>query len=404
MGKTAKWLKSLLTGKKDKSRNISNNQNSSVVPENPTTTVSIPLPPTTPKEKRRWSFRRSSASATPVRELNSVEQVVTPSPPPPPAPPVVTDVIRVSGSADDEKVDAGEEAAAKMIQAVFRSYLARKALKALKGIVKLQALVRGHLVRRQASVTLKCMQALVTAQARARAQRIRMVEDSRPASRRQSPHRRSTTPDQRLRHGYHEIDSGLEENIKIVEIDHGDSKASLQSRNSYSMEHRFSNHQASPVTSSYLADQISPGACSGHFEDHFFTVAQSSPHYAESETFEYSFCPNYMANTESSRAKARSQSAPKSRPDSIERQPSGRRRSSTEGRNHVPKAMKMKRSSSHVGAAEKNSQYQYQYQYPWSIKLDRSSVSLIDSECGSTSTVLTNTNYCRSHFGYDVRV
>ncbi|PPR91204.1 hypothetical protein GOBAR_AA29469 [Gossypium barbadense] len=384
MGKTAKWLKSLLTGKKDKSRNISNNQNSSVVPENPTTTVSIPLPPTTPKEKRRWSFRRSSASATPVRELNSVEQVVTPSPPPPPAPPVVTDVIRVSGSADDEKVDAGEEAAAKMIQAVFRSYLARKALKALKGIVKLQALVRGHLVRRQASVTLKCMQALVTAQARARAQRIRMVEDSRPASRRQSPHRRSTTPDQRLRHGYHEIDSGVEENIKIVEIDHGDSKASLQSRNSYSMEHRFSNHQASPTD--------------------FFTVAQSSPHYAESETFEYSFCPNYMANTESSRAKARSQSAPKSRPDSIERQPSGRRRSSTEGRNHVPKAMKMKRSSSHVGAAEKNSQYQYQYQYPWSIKLDRSSVSLIDSECGSTSTVLTNTNYCRSHFGYDVRV
>lgn len=123
MGKTAKWLKGLLTGKKDKSRNISNNQNSSVVPENPTTTVSIPRPPTTPKEKRRWSFRRSSASATPVRELNSAEQVVTPSPPPPPAPPVVTDVIRVSGSADDEKVDAGEEAAAKMIQAVFRSCL-----------------------------------------------------------------------------------------------------------------------------------------------------------------------------------------------------------------------------------------------------------------------------------------
>jgi len=46
--------------------------------------------------------------------------------------------------------------------------------------VKLQALIRGHLVRKQAKATLRCMQALVTAQARARAQRIRMVSDGKP--------------------------------------------------------------------------------------------------------------------------------------------------------------------------------------------------------------------------------
>ncbi|KAM0060642.1 hypothetical protein Hdeb2414_s0004g00126491 [Helianthus debilis subsp. tardiflorus] len=41
------------------------------------------------------------------------------------------------------------------------------------------------------------------------------------------------------------------------------------------------------------------------------------------------------------------------------------------------------------------------YHYPWSVKLDKSTVSLFGSECGSTSTVLTNINYRQSHVGYD---
>ncbi|XWS53934.1 hypothetical protein CRYUN_Cryun10bG0042700 [Craigia yunnanensis] len=462
MGKTGKWLKSFLTGKKDKEKEkgkYTSNQNSSVAPENPATPISIP--PTTPKEKRRWSFRRSSATEMPIKDLNCTEQVATT---PTPSVEAAMDnedeqkkhamevavataaaadaavvaaqaavvVIRLTAAAN-EKASAAEEAAAIKIQSVFRSYLARKALNALKGLVKLQALVRGHLVRKQATATLKCMQALVTAQARARAQRIRMVEDTKPASQRQSPHRRSTS-EHRIRHAYHEIDRGMEENIKIVEMDLGDSKGSLKSRNSYShhpqaervVEHRFSihypsnhayskqeNYQVSPAPSA-LTD-MSPRACSGHFEDCSFSTAQSSPEYysaiskpdpsklpfafprpeyGESVSHDYPLFPNYMANTESSRAKVRSQSAPKSRPDSFERQPS-RRRTSMEGRNHVPRAVRMQRSSSHIGATAQN------YQYPWSVKLDRSAVSLKGSECGSTSTVLTNTNYCRSHFAYD---
>ncbi|KAK2664413.1 hypothetical protein Ddye_002987 [Dipteronia dyeriana] len=62
-----------------------------------------------------------------------------------------------------------EHYAAIAIQTSFRGYLARRALRALRGLVKLQALVRGQNVRYQAKLTLKCIQALVRAQDHQRA-------------------------------------------------------------------------------------------------------------------------------------------------------------------------------------------------------------------------------------------
>ncbi|CAI9771316.1 unnamed protein product [Fraxinus pennsylvanica] len=459
MGKTSKWIRNFLTGKKDKEKEKNNANNLHISAGNgnqqpPTTPKSIL--PTTPKEKRRWSFRRSSAAAVLRQQESNSGDSITATPcaqaaamelDSDPKRHALAVAMATAAAADaavaaakaaaamiqlttaaSGRASAVEEAAAIKIQSVFRGYLARKALDALKGLVKLQALVRGHLVRKQATATLRCMQALVTVQERARAQRIRMAEETTQFNNQMQFKHRKSTQENRFRPS----NQDFEENIKIVEMDLGDSRPSTKGGNSYSNygqieknENRISMHNSaytkpdhqkiSPAPSNIT--DMNPKACSGHFDEYSFNTAQSSPQcysalskpdpsrnpsphprseYAESLYNEYPFYPSYMANTESSRAKVRSHSAPKQRPvESFERQPS-RRRPSLEGRN-VPRAVRMQRSTSHVGSTAQN------YHYPWSVKLDRSAVSLKDSECGSTSTVLTNTNNCRSLVGIEVQ-
>lgn len=88
------------------------------------------------------------------------------------APAAIAEAVRLGGINKSK-----EEKAATLIQSYYRGYLARCALRALRGLVKLQALVRGHNVRKQAQMTMRCMQALVRVQSKVRARRLQLVQE-----------------------------------------------------------------------------------------------------------------------------------------------------------------------------------------------------------------------------------
>ncbi|KAJ8464851.1 hypothetical protein OPV22_027403 [Ensete ventricosum] len=86
----------------------------------------------------------------------------------------VQNQVIVGSHASSDTTQVLEECAATKIQAAFRGFLSRRAFHALKGIIRLQALIRGHLVRRQAVATLHCTWGIVKFQALVRGQRARL--------------------------------------------------------------------------------------------------------------------------------------------------------------------------------------------------------------------------------------
>ncbi|XP_027330101.1 protein IQ-DOMAIN 31 isoform X2 [Abrus precatorius] len=163
MGKSpGKWIKTVLFGKKSSKSNISKgrelvNQKEGVITSNVSET-GLALEPTSNtiarhEEDLELDNKEAENGLPENQEINIVGSV------------------HQDAALDPEKIQL-EEAATKA-QAAFRGYLARRAFRALRGIIRLQALIRGHLVRRQAVATLCSIYCIVKFQALVRGGRVR---------------------------------------------------------------------------------------------------------------------------------------------------------------------------------------------------------------------------------------
>ncbi|KAK8931136.1 hypothetical protein KSP39_PZI016285 [Platanthera zijinensis] len=147
MGGTAKWMKYLIIGlKKNENNNRATKEGSG---------------------SSKWKIRRSPSKLGNIvcheRKVAPVDFAA-----------VVEAVVRAP--LKDFKVLKREWAATR-IQASFRGFLARRALRALKSVVRLQAIFRGQRVRKQAIIAFRSMEAVMRAQIRVRMQRVNMLTE-----------------------------------------------------------------------------------------------------------------------------------------------------------------------------------------------------------------------------------
>ncbi|GJM92651.1 hypothetical protein PR202_ga09140 [Eleusine coracana subsp. coracana] len=95
----------------------------------------------------------------------------------------VVRLTAVTPSTSKMPVSSREELAAIKIQTAFRGYLARRALRALRGLVRLKSLVDGNAVKRQTAHTWHCTQTMTRVQTQIYSRRVKMEEDKQALQR-----------------------------------------------------------------------------------------------------------------------------------------------------------------------------------------------------------------------------
>ncbi|KAK9060784.1 hypothetical protein SSX86_021490 [Deinandra increscens subsp. villosa] len=212
-----------------------------------------------------------------------------------------------------------ENSAAIKIQSLFRGHLCRKALKALKSVVKVQALVRGYLVRKEAVRTLQGMEALFRARFSVSAQKLRLQEQDQIHTTR-SIRGASEGRSRRISSSFQIPNS---ERPNLVEMDLEEPKSRLTRANTWAWA---ADQTPSPLLTN---PRHIYGSLNLHEFEPRFSTTHNTPRFAYScgpgnhesiydgLSMDDSFAshPGYMANTKSFRAKVRSRSAPKQRPE-----------------------------------------------------------------------------------------
>ncbi|KAL9149364.1 hypothetical protein ABFS82_12G105500 [Erythranthe guttata] len=179
MGKSpGKWIKGLF-GKKSSKSNLSEQRELSrsaskkepiptLIVDTPQISNEVPLPISIIDEGESAKLPNDElVSSSAKQDADIIDMSSDPSPP---------------NGAENIRL----EQAATVVQASLRSYQARTSFETLKGIVRMQAIVRGHLVRRQAIATLFCVQSIVKFQAVTRGRIVRQSAIASGLCKRQS--------------------------------------------------------------------------------------------------------------------------------------------------------------------------------------------------------------------------